>query len=134
MTMRKVIFITIFFFWGGVCGNICLSANVDHLVGLLHRGLTPLNSYGHIMAVGNAHVFPGFLTPVLTQLFFPKSPTTFLTCFWRGERQKNTPEGKFASTGYRTHNHQVMSPTRSLLSHPGEAQCRSRSDCTFCAV
>ena len=34
------------------------------------------------------HVFPGFLTPVLTQLFFPKSPTTFLTCFCRGQRRK----------------------------------------------
>ena len=31
------------------------------------------------------HVFPGFLTPVLTQLFFPKPPTSFLTCFCRGE-------------------------------------------------
>ena len=40
------------------------------------------------MAVGHAHVFPGFLTPVLTQLFFPKPLTTFLTCFCRGERQK----------------------------------------------
>ena len=41
------------------------------------------------MAVGDAYVFPGFLTPVLTQLFFSKPPTTFLTCFCRGERQKN---------------------------------------------
>ena len=41
-----------------------------------------------IMAVGDAHVFPGFLTPVLTQLFFPKPPTTFLKCFCRGERRK----------------------------------------------
>ena len=40
------------------------------------------------MAVGDAYVFPGFLTPVLTQLFFPKQPTTFLTCFCRGERRK----------------------------------------------
>ena len=40
------------------------------------------------MAVGDEHVFRGFLTPVLTQLFFPKPPTTFLTCFCRGERQK----------------------------------------------
>ena len=40
------------------------------------------------MAVGDTHVFPGFLTPVLTQLFFPKPPTTFLTFFCRGERQK----------------------------------------------
>ena len=40
------------------------------------------------MAVGDGYVFPGFLTPVLTQLFFPKPPTTFLTCFCRGERRK----------------------------------------------
>ena len=40
------------------------------------------------MAVGDAYVFPGFLTPVLTQLFFAKPPTTFLTCFCRGERRK----------------------------------------------
>ena len=40
------------------------------------------------MAVGDAYVFPGFLTPVLTQLFFPKPPTTFPTCFCRGERRK----------------------------------------------
>ena len=40
------------------------------------------------MAVGDAYVFPGFLTPVLTQLFFPKPPTTFLTCLCRGERRK----------------------------------------------
>ena len=43
---------------------------------------------GHIMAVGDARVFPGFLTPVLTQILFPKPPTTFLTCFCRGERRK----------------------------------------------
>ena len=42
------------------------------------------------MTVGDAYVFPGFLTPVLTQLFFPKPPTTFLTCFCRGERRKYT--------------------------------------------
>ena len=40
------------------------------------------------MAVGDAYVFPGFLTAVLTQLFLPKPPTTFLTCFCRGQRQK----------------------------------------------
>ena len=44
---------------------------------------------GHIMVVCEAHVFPGFLTPVLTQPFCPKPLTTFLTCFCRGERQKN---------------------------------------------
>ena len=40
------------------------------------------------MAVSDAYVFSGFLTPVLTQLFLPKPPTTFLTCFCRGERRK----------------------------------------------
>ena len=40
------------------------------------------------MAAGDPYVFPGFLTPVLTQLFFPKPLTTFLTFFCRGERQK----------------------------------------------
>ena len=40
------------------------------------------------MAVDDAHVFPGFLTLVVTKLFFPKPPTTFLTCFCRGERWK----------------------------------------------
>ena len=41
------------------------------------------------MVVGDAHVFPGCLTLVLTQLFFPKPQTTFLTCFCcRGEKQK----------------------------------------------
>ena len=32
--------------------------------------------------------FLAFLTPVLTQLFFPKPPTTFLICFCRGEKRK----------------------------------------------
>ena len=40
------------------------------------------------MAVSDAHLFPGFLTPVLLQLFFQKPQTTFLTCFCRGEMQK----------------------------------------------
>ena len=40
------------------------------------------------MVIGDAYVFPGFLTPVLTQLFFPKPPTTFFACFCRGERRK----------------------------------------------
>ena len=36
------------------------------------------------MAVGHAYVFPSFPTPVLTQVFFPKPPTTIPTCFCRG--------------------------------------------------
>ena len=70
------------------------------------------------MAVGNAHVFPGFLTPVLTQLSFQSHRLLFshASAEVRGE---NTPERKVASTGDRTHNHQVTSPTRSPLSHLG---------------
>ena len=41
------------------------------------------------MAVGDAYVFPGFPSPVLTQPFFPKPLNTFLTRFCRGERQKH---------------------------------------------
>ena len=40
------------------------------------------------MAVGDAHVFPDLLKPVLTQLFFQKPPTTFLTYFCRSKRRK----------------------------------------------
>ena len=70
------------------------------------------------MAVGDAYVFPGFLTPVLILLFFQSHRLLFshASAEVRGE---NTPERKVASTWDRTHNHQVMSPTRSPLSHPG---------------
>ena len=40
------------------------------------------------------------------------------------ERGENTPERQFVSTSYRTHNHQIASPTRSPLSHPGRARGR----------
>ena len=42
------------------------------------------------MAVGDAQVFPGFLTLVLinSTFSFQSKPTTFLTCFSRGERWK----------------------------------------------
>ena len=72
------------------------------------------------MAVGDAYVFPGFLTPVLTQLFFRKPLTTFLTCFCRGERQKCVGKKSHLNRD-RTQNHQVMSPTCSPLSHRGGA-------------
>ena len=77
------------------------------------------------MAVGDAYVFPGFLTPVLTLLFFQSHRLLFshASAEVRGE---NTPERKVASTWDRTHNHQVMSPTRSPLSHPGGSQFQIR--------
>ena len=70
------------------------------------------------MAVGDPHLFPGFLTPeiLVTQLSFQSHRILFSHA--SEVKGENTPEGKFASTGYRTHNHQVMSQTRSQVSHP----------------
>ena len=79
------------------------------------------------MAVGEARVFPGFLTPVLTRLFFPKPPTTFLTCFCRGERRKYAGKKSRLNRGSNS-NHQIISPIRSPLSHPGGA---SHVDCVI---
>ena len=69
------------------------------------------------MAVGDAHVFPGFLTPVLTQISFQSHRLLFSHAS-EEVRGENTPERNFASTESEAHNHYVMSPTRSPLSHP----------------
>ena len=69
-------------------GEWCILSLLRGLVGWLHRGLTPLQQLSHIMAVGDAYVFPGFVKPALTQLFCPKPPTTSLTCFLT-ERNKD---------------------------------------------
>ena len=73
------------------------------------------------MAVADAYMFPGFLTPVLIQISFQSHQLLFshASAELRGE---NTPERNFASTESRTQNHQVMSLTHSLLSHLGRAQ------------
>ena len=70
------------------------------------------------MAVGDAHVLPCFLTLVLTHLFYPSHELLFShsSTEVRGE---NSLERKFATTQDQTRNNQVMSPTRSSLSHPG---------------
>ena len=39
------------------------------------------------MAVCDTHIFPGFLTPVLTQLSF-QTTDYFFTCFSRGKQRK----------------------------------------------
>ena len=66
------------------------------------------------------HMFPGFLTPVPTQLFLPKL-FSHASAKVRGE---NTLERKVDSSGDRAHNHQVMSPKHSPLSHPAGYICR----------
>ena len=47
------------------------------------------------MAVGDVHVFPGFLTPVLTQSSFQGLLFSHASAEVRG---KDKPEGKFALT------------------------------------
>ena len=69
-----------------------------------------------------------FLAASTNTTLFPKPPTTLFTCF--GEI---TPERKLASTGYRTHNHQVMSQTRSPLRHQdGQLTGMTRSQGIIC--
>ena len=72
------------------------------------------------MAVGDTYAFPGFLTPVLTQLSFQSHQLLFshASAEVKGE---NTLERKVNSTGDGTENHQIMNPTRSPLSYPGGA-------------
>ena len=72
------------------------------------------------MAVSDAYIFPGFLTPALTQLSFQSHRLLFSHAS-AGVRGENTLERKFASTGDQTRNHQVLSPTHLPLSHPGGA-------------
>ena len=76
----------------------CKWVTLNHCPGWLYRGLRHFNSQGHIMAVGDAHAFPGFLTPVLTQLSFQSHQLLFshTSAEVGGE---NTPEGIFTSTG-----------------------------------
>ena len=62
-------------------------------------------------------VCPCFLTTALTQTSFQWHRLLSSNASTK-VRDENTPERKFAWTGYRTHNHQVMSLTRSPLSHP----------------
>ena len=72
-------------------------------------------------------MFPGFLTPVLTQLSFQSHRLLFLTCFSRGERRIYAIK-KVLLNWSRTHNHQVMSLTRSSLSHLGGAKLKAFAD------
>ena len=72
------------------------------------------------MTVDYAHVFPGFLTPVQTQISFQRHRLLFshASAEVRGE---NTPERKF------THNHQesgVQHTHHCRLNHQGGVQLK----------
>ena len=69
------------------------------------------------MTVGDAHVFSWLFHNSTNTTFFSKA-TFFRKPSTTAEvRGKNTPERKVTSTGDQTHNHQVMSPTRSSHAH-----------------
>ena len=78
------------------------------------------NSQSHIMGVSDACAFPGFLTPVLTT--FLSKVTDYFPHMLLQRWGENAPDRKKASTRDRTHDHQVMSPTCSPLSHLGGAR------------
>ena len=80
------------------------------------------------MALGDAHVFTGFLTPAQTQISFQSHRQLF------SHASAEAIGGNIASTGYRTHNHQVMSPTGSPLSHPGGAIFALTPLAVFCRI
>ena len=72
------------------------------------------------MAVSDAYVFPGFLTLLLTQLFFPKPQTTFLTCFCKGERRKYA--GKKVCLNWGSNSHVQGHESNTLTTEP-PGQC-----------
>ena len=80
------------------------------------------------MAVGDAYVFPGFLTPVLTQLFFPKPPTTFLTYFCRGEKPEYARKKSRLNLGSNSQPPGHESDTLTT-EPPGRGKCHSKQDC-----
>ena len=88
------------------------------------------------MAVGDANVFAGFLTPVLTQLFFPKPMTTFLTCFCRGERRKYAGKKSRLNRGSNTQPPDLESDTLTT-EPPGRGHdfvcCAVLSLCEYCS-
>ena len=73
------------------------------------------------MAVGEAHVFLGFVTLILTQFSFQSHRLLFSHASAE-VRVENTLE--YAPTGYPTHNHQVMSPYKVMSECPSPRVAR----------
>ena len=96
---------------------ICTYLNVDRVGWLVVLGFYATLTAKVISWRSVTHMCFLAFSQVFAQLFFPKPLTTFL--IFAELRGENTPESKFFSTGDQTHSHQVISPTRSPLSHPG---------------
>ena len=74
------------------------------------------------MVVGDAHQSVSWLSHTSTNTISFQSHQLLFSYASAEVRSQNMPERKFVSTGSPTHNHQVMSPTRSPLSHSGGAE------------
>ena len=72
---------------GSLCRILC-KVKVKGTLEILVGWLVVLGFNATLSAKIRMYAFSGFLTPLLTQLFFPKALTIFLTCFSRGERRK----------------------------------------------
>ena len=72
------------------------------------------------------HCISFYSSPLRPSQLFVQSHRLLFSHALTEVRGENTPERKFASIGYRTHNRQVMSPTRSPLSHPGWSEAEGR--------
>ena len=93
---------------------------------LICWGLTPLQQLWSYHG-GRWRICVSWLSHTSTNTFFQSHGLLFshASADVRGE---NTPERKFASTWYRTHNHQVMSLTSSPLSNTGRAKKRKEEE------
>ena len=74
-----------------------------------------------LTAVGDTHLYRLPHTSTNTT-FLSKATNYFFSHASAEVRVENMLERMFASPGDRTHNHQLMSPTRSPLSYPGRAK------------
>ena len=99
-------------------------------VGFFYLGWNCTLTQLYIMSVGDAHVFPGFFTPVLTQVVFPKPPTTIPTCFCRGERRKYAGKKVHLNWGSNSQPPCHESDTLTTVSHPAGATLSRNSSNT----
>ena len=78
------------------------------------------------MAVGDAHVFLGFLTPVLTQLSAQSHCLFFLHASAEAKIRRKESSSQ-PSLELKTVNHQVMGPTRSQRKRLGRKRLSSET-------
>ena len=95
--------------------------NIHNNTNEINGQITCMQSYpSYNIFVEYRSICVSWLSHTRTNTTFLSKATDYIVLFSHASaevRGENTPERKFVSTGDRTHNHQVMSPTRSPLSH-----------------